>query len=535
MYSLFEGLKSAEVTAILKNAREEKVPAGTILMAEGATVERLYILRSGEVEIRKLIDDTEEVLATIRPGDFFGELAPMDKKKNSASVVTTQESTVVSFDRPAVAAMIEKHPRISWNIAKALSDRLRASNDALKNQIEIQRMISQKEISRLNSVVEATQTVNTSLVIDRVLQLILQEAVRITFAERGTIYLVDENTKEIWSRMISGNEISEIRQPIGKGISGYVAQTGETVNITNAYSDKRFNPEFDKRSGFKTKNILCMPMRNKEDKIIGVFQLINKRHGTFDFDAEDESFLTAFSVNAAIAIENSRIAQQMVQSERLSAVGRMAGTIVHDIKNPMSTIRIYAQVLKKKAGNEEAAALVDEITKQIDRLVNMAQEVLDFSRGVSQLNLQPVKFDDFLSGVLMFLEKDFEKRKIELLIQNDYHGDIEIDADKMTRVLLNIGGNAGDAMPNGGKFFVRAHARSGNVVIELQDTGSGIPQEIKRKIFEPFVTFGKKHGTGLGMAIVKKIIDDHNASIDIQTELGKGTTMTLTIPLKQKK
>ncbi|OYV86114.1 MAG: hypothetical protein B7Z63_04500 [Ignavibacteriae bacterium 37-53-5] len=225
----------------------------------------------------------------------------------------------------------------------------------------------------------------------------------------------------------------------------------------------------------------------------------------------------------------------MVQSERLSAVGRMAGTIVHDIKNPMSTIRIYAQVLKKKAGNEEAAGLVDEIIKQIDRLVNMAQEVLDFSRGVSQLNLQPVKFDDFLSGVLMFLEKDFEKRKVELLVQNDYHGDVEIDADKMTRVILNIGGNAGDAMPNGGKFFVRAHADRENVVIELQDTGSGMPEEIRRKIFEPFVTFGKKHGTGLGMAIVKKIIDDHNASIDIQTELGKGTTMTLTLPLKQKK
>ncbi len=90
-------------------------------------------------------------------------------------------------------------------------------------------------------------------------------------------------------------------------------------------------------------------------------------------------------------------------------------------------------------------------------------------------------------------------------------------------------------MPNGGKFFVRAHADGENVVIELQDTGSGMPEEIRRKIFEPFVTFGKKHGTGLGMAIVKKIIDDHNASIDIQTELGKGTTMTLTLPLKQKK
>ncbi len=535
MYSLFEGLKTAEVSGLLKQARVDHVPEGTILLAEGKTVEGLYILKSGEVEIRKQIDEKEEVLATIRKNDFFGELAGIKGKRNSTSAIATRKSTVISFDPKVFSRMVAKYPRISWNVARALSDRLRASNDALQNQIVIQRLVDQREISRLHAIVEATQTVNTSLQINRVLQLILQEAIRITFAERGTIYLVDENTNEIWARIIAGNEINEIRQPIGKGISGYVAQTGETVNIADAYNDGRFNPEFDRRSGFKTKNILCMPMRNRDNKIIGVFQLINKRHGTFDFDSEDENFLKAFSVNAAIAIENSRIALQMVQSERLSAVGRMAGTIVHDIKNPMSTIRVYAQVLKKKAGNEEAAELVDQIIKQIDRLVNMAQEVLDFSRGVSQLNVQPIKFDEFLSGILVFLEKDFEKRNVELIVRNEYTGDVEIDADKITRVILNIGGNAGDAMPTGGKFFVKTRANRENLVIELQDTGSGMPEEIRRKIFEPFVTFGKKHGTGLGMAIVKKIIDDHQGTIDIDSELGKGTTMTITLPLKQNK
>ena len=98
----------------------------------------------------------------------------------------------------------------------------------------------------------------------------------------------------------------------------------------------------------------------------------------------------------------------MVKNERLSAVGRMAGTIVHDMKNPMSTIRVYAQVLKKKVNNEETSNLVDEIIKQIDRLVNMAQEVLDFSRGVSQMNIQKIKYGDFITGVLWFLQKDFK-------------------------------------------------------------------------------------------------------------------------------
>lgn len=532
MYSLFAGLKETEISGLLRNGHEKQVPAGTVLVAEGDLTEGLYVLVKGEVEIRKEMGETTEVLSTLREGEFFGNFIPLNGKKNSVSVVAAKDCLLIYFEREAVTDLIRQHPQISWNIAKALSSRLRESNEARKKQIESQRMVSQKEISRLKSVVQATQTVNSSLKVDRVLELILQEAMRITDAKRGTIYLVDESLNEIWGRVIAGNEISEIRQPIGRGISGYVAQTGETVNISQAYEDRRFNPEFDRRSGFKTKNILCMPMRNKENEIIGVFQLINKAYGNLDFDEEDENFLKVFSVNAAIAIENSRLAQQMVQSERLSVVGTMAGTIVHDIKNPMLTIRLYAQILKKKAGDEESAGLVDEVIKQVDRLINMSQEVLDFSAGMTQLNIQRVSFDEFLSGVLPFLKKDFERKKIEVRTEIGYEGEIETDVDKMARVILNIGGNAADAMPDGGMFIIRAHQEGETIIMELEDTGTGMSEEIKRKIFEPFVTYGKKTGTGLGMAIVRKIMDELHGSIDIETELGKGTSVTLKLPLK---
>lgn len=535
MISLFEGLEGAEISELLRDAEIEKVPAGSVLMAEGSVPDRLCVLESGEVEVRKDINGSDAVLSAIRPGGFFGEIASLQERRISVSIVATQDCTIRSFRKDAVSKMIERYPRIARNIAVVLSGRLRASNDALKNQIQIQRMIWEKEIARMNSIVQATQTVNSSLDLDRILELILQEAVRITFAERGTIYLVDEASDEIWARKIAGDEISEIRQPMGKGISGYVARTGETVNIVNAYEDSRFNPEVDQKSGFKTRNVLCVAMRNREGKIIGVFQLFNKRQGSFGFDREDEDSLKAFSVNAAIAIENSRLAQQMVQTERLSIVGKMAGSIVHDIKNPMSTIRLYAQVLKKKAGNEEVSHLVDEIIRQIDRLVDMAQEILDFSKGVSQMNVQRVMFGEFLAGVFAFLEKEFEKRKIEIVAEDGFTGEIELDAEKMTRVFLNIAGNAADAMPDGGSFFVRTQADRDMLTVELRDTGTGMPENVRKRIFEPFVTYGKKTGTGLGMAIVKKILDEHSGTIDIESELGKGTRMIVKLPLTQKR
>jgi signal transduction histidine kinase len=357
---------------------------------------------------------------------------------------------------------------------------------------------------------------------------ILQTAIKSIVADRGTLYVVDELKGEIWSKVLSGSEVTEIRLPIGKGLAGYVAKTGEIVNIPDAYNDPRFNPDFDKKTGYRTNNMLTMPMRNRDGKVIGVFQMLNKKGGPFT--QQDEEFLNALSIHASIAIENARLAQEMVNSERLSAVGRMASTIIHDIKNPMGTLRVYAQVMKKKSGNEEAAKLADEMIQQVDRFVNMTQEILDFSRGVSSTNMEEVEFGDVMLGVLMFIEKDLTKHNVKLEQKLHFSGKVKLDQDKMVRVFYNIASNARDAMPNGGTLTCSTEDLGGMVKIEFTDTGTGMPEEVKRRIFEPFVTYGKKHGTGLGMSIVKKVVDDHKGKIEIDSELGKGTTIRLIIP-----
>ena len=108
---------------------------------------------------------------------------------------------------------------------------------------------------------------------------------------------------------------------------------------------------------------------------------------------------------------------------------------------------------------------------------------------------------------------------------------MKLDQDKIIRVFYNIASNAADAMPNGGAITVTTEEIGGMVKVDFKDTGTGMPEEVKRRIFEPFVTFGKKHGTGLGMAIVKKVMDDHKGKIEIETEMGKGTTIRLMFPL----
>jgi signal transduction histidine kinase len=466
-------------------------------------------------------------------GDFFGEMALIDLRPRSASVVALGECEVVSIPADYFENLIHRETQILINIAKALSERLRVSNEKLlKDFLEYEREVTE-QINRLNYLIEITKRINSTIDIDELLKIILEIALEITNADRGTVYLVDEMTGELWSKVLQGDEIREIRLKIGQGIAGYVAQTGEVINLIDAYQDPRFNPEVDRKTGYRTKTMLCQPIKDKNDKIVGVFQLINKKDGVFT--KKDEEMLSALSIHASIAIQNAKMAQELVNSERLAVIGRMASSIIHDIKNPMTTIKAYAQVIRKKIGEGETIQLVDEVIRQIDRLVNMAQEILDFSRGVTSINFTKIKLGDFLDGVVAFLARDFERNKIEIEKNFEFDDEVEIDVDKMTRVVFNIAHNSRDAMPEGGKFIVKTWREDDFFFMQFTDTGKGMPEEVKKKLFEPFVTYGKKHGTGLGMAITKKIVNEHKGDIFVESELGKGTTITIKLPITQTK
>jgi K+-sensing histidine kinase KdpD len=528
--SLFKYISDNDLLKISKTLKEETFSAGTVIFNEKTRGERLYLILEGKVKISKVTKSGMETqLAILGKDNFFGEMELIEDQERSARTTALENTVVAGIAGHDFDNLIKTNHIVTLNLLKAISKRLRATDEIIVEELEKTLEASRVQVEKLNLLIDAAKTVNSTLDLDRLLDVILEAAIKSIAADRGTLYLVDELKSEIWSKALRGTEIIEIRLPIGKGLSGYVAKTGETINIPDAHNDPRWNPDVDKRSGYRTNNMLCMPMQNRDGKIIGVFQMLNKKGGPFT--TQDEEFINALSIHASIAIENARLAQEMINNERLSAVGRMASTIIHDIKNPMGTLRVYAQVMKKKSGNEEAAKLADEMIHQVDRFVNMAQEILDFSRGVSATNIEETEFGEVMEGVLAFIEKDLTKRNIKLEKNLNFPGKVKIDQDKIVRVFYNIASNAADAMPTGGTLTVTTEDAGGMVKVDFKDTGTGMPEEVKRKIFEPFVTYGKKHGTGLGMAIVKKVMDDHKGKIEIETEMGKGTTIRLLFPL----
>lgn len=511
--------------------RDESYSPGEFIFREGDSDNALCLITEGMVSITKETSYGEETeLTVLEKNDFFGELELLDGLPRSATAKALVRTEIMRLDYDTFHALLEENHSIALNVLRQLSSRLRKTDEAVINQVESTRKKAQNRIDRLTSLIEAAKKVNSSLDLEELLRIILETATQGISAERGTLYLIDYSRGEIWSKVLKGESMAEIRLPLGKGIAGYVAQTGDVIYTEDAYKDPRFNPEIDRITGYRTRNMLCMPMRNRYGKIIGVFQLLNKNNEPFK--KSDEEFIDALSAHASIAIENARVAQEMILNERLSTVGTMASTILHDIKSPMHTIKIYTQALRNISGNEEAVELADEVIEQIDRLVNMVQEILDFSRGVSSTTMRKVEVGQIMEKVLSFLDKEIEKHNLKLEKKLDYAGPCVLDPDKMERVFYNITSNAIDAMSEGGTLTVATTTFDDKLQVIFRDTGSGIPKEVRARIFDPFFTFGKKHGTGLGMSIVKKIIEDHNGLIDFDTEEGKGTTFYIYLPLR---
>ncbi|MEW6775702.1 MAG: hybrid sensor histidine kinase/response regulator [Bdellovibrionota bacterium] len=225
--------------------------------------------------------------------------------------------------------------------------------------------------------------------------------------------------------------------------------------------------------------------------------------------------------------------EELIRSERLSAIGQMASSIVHDFKGPMTAILGFSELLAlPDYTTEEKQSLYHSIRTEIERMVDMTNEVLDFTKGTISLQREEVPLKDFLEHTVKPLERALTRNKVEVRFAHGAPERLSIDRRRFRRVMENLVGNAIDAMLEGGSIEISSQDQGDAVLIDVKDTGSGIPPQIRETLFLPFVTHGKSHGTGLGMAIAKRIVESHGGSISFDTEMGKGTVFHLCIPKK---
>lgn len=173
----------------------------------------------------------------------------------------------------------------------------------------------QQDVAELSTIVEVTKRLNSALDLGQLMGIILQLAVRLVGADRGTVFLLDNKRNELWSLVGLGLEEREIRLSVTRGIAGWVAIHGESVNIQKANEDPRFEPDVDRHLGYHTRNLLCLPIRNEEGEIVGVLELLNKHAGSFT--AADERAISHLSNHVAVALEKARLHRESLVKQRM--------------------------------------------------------------------------------------------------------------------------------------------------------------------------------------------------------------------------
>ncbi len=401
----------------------------------------------------------------------------------------------------------------------------------------------------LKKLLEISIKLSSERNLDNLLNLIVDYSLDFLNAERATVFLYDEKNNELFSKVGTGVNQTEIRFSIDIGIAGYAVKSGQPIILEDPYNHPLFNKEIDSKTGFKTRNILTVPMKNVENKVIGVFQILNKINGKFT--EEDLEYAQAFASISAVAIENARLIEKqreqyellqkaykelqeaqetIIKQEKFATIGQLASGINHEIKNQLGVVMAVEAIRKMYPDNSKVQMYTQLILEARNRIVSLLDEIRDFAKkkdyekietdlaSLIQNSITLCRFDKDLDTIKIIFDHD-EKLKYYALV----------NPDKIQQVLINLIRNAAHASPPKSKIEIELFNEDNFWIIKIRDYGKGIPDEIKEKVWEPFFTT-KSSGTGLGLDICKKIIDNHNGEIWFESQLDHGTTFFIKLP-----
>jgi len=421
-----------------------------------------------------------------------------------------------------------------------------------------QRVAGLGDRARLGILLEVIKAMSAETDFERLLQLIMEETTRAMEADRSTLFLVDHERGELWSRIALGlKERKEIRFKSHLGIAGHVATTGEPLNIPEAYEDPRFNQEVDRQTGYRTRTILCMPVRNKAGSIVGALQVLNKRAGVFT--PADEEMLDALASQAAIALENAKLYEDLRKAyEELKQLDAMKGNflanISHELRTPLAPIIGYVEMLlSARPGplTDRQRSHLQVVEQAVQRLQGLIEDLLAFvqmEQGELLLQTRPFAIATLLEERARAITPRATEKglTVEVAVLSGLP-DVQVDPKQISRALMLMLDNALKFTPSGGRIALGAKAHvapddappgwpHGYVEVSLSDTGIGIPADKLPRIFEKFYqvdasTTRSYGGTGLGLALVKQIMEAHGSRLAVESTPGVGSTFRLRLPI----
>ena len=422
---------------------------------------------------------------------------------------------------------------------------------------------------------EVANSISSELELEHVLQKIIAAATELLRAERASLFLHDGRTNELWSRVSEGAITQEIRIPATSGLAGACFNTGDVLNIPDAYADPRFNREVDRRTGQRTQNVLCIPVRNKHERTLGVLQLVNKIDGVFN--DRDITRLKAFSAQFSIALENAQLYENAKALNK--AKERAIDHLSHELKTPLAILSgVLKKIQRERPGINDASwektlergqrslkrllALqdkMDDILRQnaVDKkgeilaivesaadllrdlgetggsehaqLIDMVAERLEDLYGGEPINNRTLDVSALLEQLCQHALVSMQGRKIDIIRNLEEHAYVVMDKHVFETTCSGILQNAIENTPDQGRIEVSVRKNNAEVRIKVHDYGIGITSENQKVIFGGFFhtqsteTYSSgpyqfnAGGSGADLLRIRCLAERHGFSVDFES------------------
>lgn len=379
---VFKGLSPEALETVCDHAKEVSVAAGQDFIRQDEPGECFFILIEGEALVYREGEYDEIIeLLTIRPGESIGEMGYFSDGRRLASVRAVTAVQLLKINYAELNNIFAKVPTLTVNFLDLITDRLRRTNTRFEKSV-LKRRKTEYSLDSIYEMLDMTEILSLRTGIESQIERIVATASKVMDAERASLFLKDNFTGELWSMVAEGLESREIRIPVGQGVAGWVALHGKTVNIPDAYSDERFESSIDRKMGFKTRNILCGPLKNLQGELVGVIQVINKRGG--EFESKDEALFKAFAYQTAIAVENLELYHKLLADhEKIAILFDVSTSVARTLDLDKLFVEIVDKISKALAAERSSLFLVDRQTDELWSKVAQQSELTEIRFPIS--------------------------------------------------------------------------------------------------------------------------------------------------------
>lgn len=393
--------------------------------------------------------------------------------------------------------------------------------------------IKTERLDNYRRLIDIARDLASTLDLDILLSRIVHAAAEISGAEAASILLFDDASRQLYFQVSTNMDESTRRGiivPMDGSIAGWIVNNRKSVRLANVHEDERFYSNVEAVTGLSTQSLLGVPLITK-NKIVGVLEALNKHNGKFT--ENDESLLLVLGAQAAVAIENTRLFQQ---SDLISE-------FVHEIRTPLSSLSTATYLLlRPEMSQEQRDQIVQNIHNETMRLNALTSSFLDLARlesGRVQYRKTVFSLADLMYECKDIMESKALEDNIHLRVESPEGLPLlDADRDKIKQVFLNLVSNAIKYNRPNGSVLMRAETADNEIIIQIQDTGLGIPEEALPHLFQKFYRVREHEarisGTGLGLSICKQIVQGHGGRIEVKSKMGVGTMFVIYLPRNTK-